>query len=158
MTWYEKRVAYLGYSRNLFCIQTKVYSLYKPAHWSHISIHIVQKPRESSHSIICSKLATQYSNVHLLFLIFIYQIEIQLHCTTYIRSWCIPPPPALLSFFLLSLSLSLFPLLPIFVPPYSYFMYPLRVVMLSNFAYSVDPLVWCFRLVTLFDIIFFWNV
>ena len=111
-------MAYLGYSQNLFCIQTKVYSLYKPARWSHIFIHIVQKPRESSHSIIHPKLATQYSNVHLLFL------------SSYIKlksNYIVPHTSVnldvhpLFLFSSLSLSLSLFPLLPIFVPPYSYY-------------------------------------
>ena len=95
-----------GYSKNLFCIQTKVYSLCKPARWSHRSIHIVQKPHESSHSIIFPKSATQYSNEHLLFYLHISNWNpTTLH---HIHLWILMYTPFFGLFFFLSLSLSPF--------------------------------------------------
>ena len=139
--------------KTCFVYQTKVYSLYKPARWSHIFIHIVQKPR----LLILWYIPSWPPNFQMciFFFIFIYQTEIQLHCTTYIcESWC-TPPLFLFSFFSLSLS---FPFYQYLFHHIRIIMFPLRVVMLSSFAYFVNPPVWCFRLVTFFDLIFFWNV
>ena len=155
---FKNNVAYFGYSKNTFFIQTNVSSLYKPARWSHIFIHIVQKPCESSNSIIHPKFATQYSNVHLLFLSSYIKFKSN-YILYHIHLWIWMYTPSFFFIFSLSLSLSLsFSFYQYLFHRIRIIMYPLRLVMLSSFAYFVNPPVWCFQLVTLFDIIFFWNV